>query len=206
MSFAIPIEIPVGITRFERGRVHAGMCDKLKVKTTSMGCELELSCKYGGSIVAGMGQANVEEFGLAVEGEAALRPFVLREREGLMAGTPESVVEALSTLLPAVDRQLLGDEVGADLIANLQGGAEVPNAWIDDDLAFTRHWGFELEDVAVPVSFWQGSEDLMVPQAHMGWQAERVPGAVVHLEAGEGHLSLMVANFGRMLDEAVQHL
>ena len=29
---------------------------------------------------------------------------------------------------------------------------------------------------------------------------------VMHLEPGQGHLSLLVANFGRMLDEALAHL
>ena len=83
---------------------------------------------------------------------------------------------------------------------------ECPDAWIDDDFAFIKDWGFALEEIRVPVSFWQGSEDLMVPQAHMAWQADRVPGAVMHLEPGEGHFSLMVTNFGRMLDEALTHL
>ena len=156
--------------------------------------------------LAGMGEANIEEFGLAQKGEDVLRPFVMHEREGIMAGTAEGVIEALSSLLPPIDREALTDQVGADLVANLMGGARVPDAWIDDDFAFVRPWGFALEDLRVPVSFWQGSEDLMVPQAHMAWQAERISGSVVHLEPGQGHLSLMVANFGRMLDEAVTHL
>ena len=154
----------------------------------------------------GMGEGNVEEFGLALDGELALRPFVMEARESIMAGTPESVIAALSSLLPPVDRAMLTAEVGADLVANLKGGARVPDAWIDDDFAFIKPWGFELADIRVPVSFWQGSEDLMVPQAHMAWQAARIPGAVMHLEPGEGHFSLMVSNFGRMLDEALTHL
>jgi len=178
-----------------------------RVAAVIVGCGVRPYVDDPAGFLDGMGEANLEEFDLALQGEDALRPFVMHEREGIMAGTPESVIEAMSSLLPPVDRESLNDgQVGVDLIANLQGGARIPDAWIDDDFAFTRPWGFALEDITVPVAFWQGSEDLMVPQGHMAWQAERVPGAVMHLEPGHGHLSLMVADFGRMLDEAVANL
>jgi pimeloyl-ACP methyl ester carboxylesterase len=177
-----------------------------RVAAVIVGCGVRPYVLDPDGFLDGMGQDNLDEFALALEGEADLRPFLMKEREGIMAGTAESVIATLSTLLPPIDRESLSDQVGADLIANLQGGAEHVDAWLDDDLAFVRHWGFELEDLRVPVSFWQGTEDLMVPQAHMAWQAERVPGAVMHLEEGQGHLSLLVTNFGRMLDEAIAHL
>ena len=161
---------------------------------------------YGEGFLDGMGQDNLDEFALALEGEEALTPYLLREREGLLTADPDTVIATMSTLLPEPDRVVLSGEVGRDLLANLAGGVESIDGWLDDDLAFTRHWGFELEDLSVPVSFWQGSEDLMVPQSHMPWQAQRVPGARMHLEDGEGHLSLQVNHFGRMLDEAVASL
>jgi len=161
---------------------------------------------YGPGFLDGMGQDNLDEFGLALEGEDALAPYLLQQREGLLGAQPDQVIEAMSTLLPPPDRAVLTGELGRDLLANLAGGAESIYGWLDDDLAFTRAWGFELEDIRVPVSFWQGTEDLMVPHSHMPWQAQRVPGAVMHLEPGEGHLSLQVNHFGAMLDEALTHL
>jgi pimeloyl-ACP methyl ester carboxylesterase len=161
---------------------------------------------FGPGFLDGMGQDNLDEFGLALEGEEALKPFLEEQREGLLTADSDRVIETMSTLLPPPDRAALTGEVGRDLLANLAGGVESIDAWLDDDLAFTRHWGFELEDITVPVSFWQGTEDLMVPQSHMPWQAERVPGAVMHLEPGEGHISLQVNHYGRMLDEAIAHL
>jgi pimeloyl-ACP methyl ester carboxylesterase len=74
---------------------------------------------------------------------------------------------------------------------------------LDDDLAFTRHWGFELADISVPTYLWQGSEDLMVPFAHGEWLAEHIPGVAAHLERGEGHLSIGVGASDRMFDELV---
>jgi pimeloyl-ACP methyl ester carboxylesterase len=160
----------------------------------------------GPGFLDGMGQDNLDEFGLALQGEEALAPYLLKQREGLRSAEPDTVISTIATLLPPPDRAALTGEVGADLLANLAGGVESIYGWLDDDLAFVKHWGFELEDITVPVSFWQGSEDLMVPQSHMPWQAARVPGAKMHLQPGEGHLSLQVNHFGRMLDEAVAHL
>ena len=50
---------------------------------------------------------------------------------------------------------------------------------------------------------WQGSDDRMVPFAHGRWLAGHVPGARPRLMEGEGHLSLAVSAFERILDELV---
>ena len=111
------------------------------------------------------------------------------------------MIRALDSLLPDVDRAMLTSEVGEDIIRNLQGGVEMIYGWLDDDLAFTRDWGFALDDIQVPTYLWQGSVDLMVPFHHGEWLAEHIPGVVPHLEQGEGHLSIQVKHFGQMLDE-----
>jgi pimeloyl-ACP methyl ester carboxylesterase len=101
---------------------------------------------------------------------------------------------------------VLTSEVGAHTVAVMVGGVQVPDGWIDDDLAFARDWGFDLADLAVPTYVWQGSEDKMVPFHHGQWLAEHIPDAVVHLEDGEGHFSLAIGSFGRMLDEVLVHV
>jgi pimeloyl-ACP methyl ester carboxylesterase len=55
----------------------------------------------------------------------------------------------------------------------------------------------------VPTMIWQGSADLMVPFSHGQWLASQLPGASAHLEEGEGHLSVGLGAFDRMLDELV---
>jgi hypothetical protein len=45
----------------------------------------------------------------------------------------------------------------------------------------------------------------MVPFHHGEWLAQHIPGAVAHLEEGEGHFSVAVGALGRMLDEAIVH-
>jgi pimeloyl-ACP methyl ester carboxylesterase len=72
--------------------------------------------------------------------------------------------------------------------------------WHDDDLAFARSWGFALENMAVPVTIWQGREDAMVPYAHGAWLSSHVKGATARLFDDEGHLSLAL-RFGEIVDD-----
>ncbi len=154
--------------------------------------------------LAGMGEDNAEEFGLALEGEEPLRPWLEAQAQELRAATPSQVVESLATLLPQVDRDAIlgsaGTELGEDLAASfaeaLRPGVD---GWVDDDLAFTGAWGFDLADLQVPVMVWQGDADLMVPFSHGRWLAAHVPGATAHLLAGEGHLSIALGHAEEML-------
>jgi pimeloyl-ACP methyl ester carboxylesterase len=151
--------------------------------------------------MAGMGEQNVEEFTLAMKGETALRPYLDAARETLKDVDAAGVIAGLGTLLPDVDRAVLTDEFGEDMSSNLRGGVAQIDGWLDDDLAFTRPWGFDLGAPAVPTFVWQGSEDLMVPFAHGIWLADHLPGATVHLEPAQGHLSIGIGELDRMLDE-----
>ena len=84
-------------------------------------------------------------------------------------------------MLPPVDRAVLTGDVGADILAGLQGGVVSVDGWLDDDLAFTKPWGFDLaslEEQGVPTYLWQGTADLMVPAAHAQWLAEHVAGSL----------------------------
>jgi pimeloyl-ACP methyl ester carboxylesterase len=154
----------------------------------------------------GMGEANVEEFELALQGEEALRPFVMKDRAGIIDAQPEGIIETLATLLPEVDRGILRGDAGLDIIRGLQGGVIEVDGWIDDDLAFIREWGFNPRELSVPTYIWQGSADLMVPFHHAEWLASNIPGAVPHLLDGEGHFSVLVGRFGAMVDELLPHL
>jgi pimeloyl-ACP methyl ester carboxylesterase len=158
----------------------------------------------GLDFLAGMGEQNLVEFDLALQGERALRPALEEEAEGLRTVTPQGIVAEMSSLLPAVDRAVITDEYGEDLASSfheaLRNGVD---GWVDDDLAFVRPWGFELSELQVPTFVWQGSNDLMVPFSHGQWLADRIPGVTAHLQEGEGHLSLTAGSLDRMLDELV---
>ena len=154
--------------------------------------------------MAGMGTDNITEFSAALEGEGELRAYLQREGAPLANISADDIVSSLDTLLPDVDRAVLTGEFGEDLAAGFREAVRVGvDGWLDDDLAFARPWGFSLDEISVPVMIWQGSADLMVPFAHGQWLASRLPGASVHLEEGEGHLSVGLGALDRMLDELV---
>jgi pimeloyl-ACP methyl ester carboxylesterase len=154
--------------------------------------------------MGGMGEDNVVEFSAALRGEDELRSLLLAERESLKDVTAGAIVSSMDTLLPEVDRAVLAGEFGEDMVTSfheaMRAGVE---GWLEDDLAFSQPWGFDVAEISVPVMIWQGSADLMVPFGHGQWLAAHVPGACAHLEQGEGHLSIGIGALDGMLDELI---
>lgn len=152
----------------------------------------------------GMGADNIEEFDLALQGEGAVRPWMETYADSLREADPAGIVASMTSILPAVDQEaILGSQgawLGEDLAAAFaEALREGVDGWIDDDLAFTRPWGFDLATIDVPAFVWQGEADLMVPFAHGQWLAARIPGASAHLLPGEGHVSLELGHSDQML-------
>jgi pimeloyl-ACP methyl ester carboxylesterase len=109
--------------------------------------------------------------------------------------------------MPPVDIAVLTSESGPEFAAHLQEGLRTGiDGWLDDDLAFARAWGFEPAEVSVPTFIWQGTEDRAVPLEHARWLADQIPGAVLHLVDGEGHLSIATNAIDRMFQELVTAL
>ena len=65
-----------------------------------------------------------------------------------------------------------------------------PAPLIDDDLAYTAPWGFDVSEVAVPVLLLHGTADRIVPSGHGEWLAGHLPDAELRLLPGEGHVSV----------------
>jgi pimeloyl-ACP methyl ester carboxylesterase len=149
----------------------------------------------------GQGEQNVEEWDAALQGsetlEAHLEPIAAEIRKT----SAEQLRDLLATLLPPVDRDVLTGDRAAYAKANMDRAVEPGIAgWRDDDLAFTKPWGFELDDIRVPVLLWQGVQDRMVPAAHGRWLAERIPGVDAHISEPDGHLSITVGRLGEIYD------
>jgi pimeloyl-ACP methyl ester carboxylesterase len=156
----------------------------------------------GLDFLAGMGEDNVAEFGAALEGDDALHAFLAQLYPEFKAVTPAGIIEPLRTLLPNIDRAALTNEFGEDMAASFRQALCVGiDGWFDDDLAFVRSWGFDLDEVDVATSLWHGDVDLMVPFAHGKWLAAHLPAVSAHLLAGEGHLSIALGELDAMFDE-----
>ena len=154
--------------------------------------------------LAGMGEENLEEFGLAEKGASALTPFLEREATKLGTVRGEDVAGALGTLVSEIDRAALTGAFAEYSASSMRHALSRGVAgWRDDDIAFTLPWGFDLASITRPVAVWQGGEDRMVPFAHGAWLADHVAGARRRLQPAEGHLSLGVARIGEIIDDLV---
>jgi pimeloyl-ACP methyl ester carboxylesterase len=161
----------------------------------------------GLDFLADMGEENVEEFGLAVEGRDALTPWIAEQVAGMGEVTRASMIAMFGSLLPPADLAVLDGELADVLVSGLQKAFEVGlDGWVDDDLAFTQPWGFDLAAITVPVTVWQGAEDKMVPFGHGQWLAAHVGSATARLYDEHGHLSLAVAHLPAILRELVEGL
>lgn len=153
---------------------------------------------------AGMGPENIAEFGAAVTGEEAIREWLNEFGEPFRTVTGEQIAEAFGGLVPDVDKEVLhggyAEQMAAETRRALEHGME---GWLDDDLAFTRPWGFALDEVDVPVTVWQGDLDLMVPFAHGEWLVEHLPQATGRMVPGHGHISLVTQYRGEILDDLI---
>lgn len=92
--------------------------------------------------------------------------------------------------LPADFAALQGEwaSLGADVGRSEAFG---PGGLIDDDVAFTKPWGFDLGDVEAPVLLVQGEGDRVVPRRHASWMLSRLPNARLWMRLDDGHVSVL---------------
>jgi pimeloyl-ACP methyl ester carboxylesterase len=62
---------------------------------------------------------------------------------------------------------------------------------VQDYRIFGDPWGFALEEIAVPVQIWEGSDDRTGPPDYRTFLQRHIRGASVTVVEGEGHLSLL---------------
>jgi pimeloyl-ACP methyl ester carboxylesterase len=137
--------------------------------------------------LAGMTEGNVVEFDAALSGEDAMRAVAGRERKTLL----ERLEAGRSDFLG--DSYEMADSDKAQMTKHLasmtdqlrNGLAPGVDGWVDDNIAFTKPWGFEVSSVRVPVYLSYGRDDTLVPAAHGDWLAAHLPDAKVVIdEAG----------------------
>ena len=147
----------------------------------------------GLDFLAGMGEGNEIEFGAALEGEEPLRELLVLWREEILAAGEQGTFASLQSVLSPPDQKVMTGDFARHMHESfslaLENGVD---GWGDDDLAFTRPWGFDLARLAVPVFLWQGEQDLMVPPAHGRWLADAIPGCRARLLPDDGHLTMLL--------------
>ena len=126
---------------------------------------------------AGMGEANIEEFGLMSQGREHALAALDEERQVMLGAAPSELFDGVASLLSDVDRQAMADDELARWLAVscAEGFRDSAEGWVDDDIAFTSPWGFDVGDVTGDIRIWQGEQDRFVPAAHARWLAAHIP-------------------------------
>jgi pimeloyl-ACP methyl ester carboxylesterase len=100
------------------------------------------------------------------------------------------VLRAYSSIQPEGDQRVFADpEMEAvfvdDIVLVVKARCQ---AVIDDVRLFGRDWGFRLAEVKVPVRWWHGDADPLVPFAAAEAAVSHLPDAELILRPGESHL------------------
>jgi pimeloyl-ACP methyl ester carboxylesterase len=189
----------LGIDRFvvtggSGGGPHSlAVAARLPDRVIRAGCDVGVA-PYGArglDWLAGMDPANVTEFGWALAGEDTLVPALEKQAQEAIAKVAVDPASLLSEFeLSPADRAVLEDPRTHSTLraATNEAFANGVWGWVDDDLAFTQPWGFEVEEVEVPVAIRYGATDVLVPAGHGAWLAAHVPNAEVTVDDEGGHL------------------
>jgi pimeloyl-ACP methyl ester carboxylesterase len=96
-----------------------------------------------------------------------------------------------ASISPEADRQLLvRPEFKAMFLDDLLNGSRKQLAApFADVVVFARDWGFRLDEVKVPIRWWHGDADHIVPFEHGQHVVSRLPDAQLTHLPGESHLA-----------------
>jgi len=109
----------------------------------------------------------------------------------LIRPVAEPALYAYARISPEADRQLLvRPEFKAMFLDDLLNGSRKQLAApFADVVVFARDWGFRLEEVKVPVRWWHGDRDHIVPFEHGQHVVSKLPDAQLTHLPGESHLA-----------------
>ncbi len=100
-------------------------------------------------------------------------------------------VDMYGRVSPEGDRRLMArPEFKAMFLDDLLNGSRKQMAApFADVVAFAKDWGFRLDEVKVPVRWWHGDKDHIIPFAHGQHVVSRLPDAELYALPGESHLA-----------------
>jgi pimeloyl-ACP methyl ester carboxylesterase len=117
---------------------------------------------------------------------------MMRHTVALFERNPEGFLAAMAKQMAPPDRELLQGEsfreaIIRDLRESLRQGSD--GQAVDSALAMTnRDWGFDLQDISVPVFLWHGEEDALVSIHMAKYLAREIPRCDARMVPGAGHL------------------
>lgn len=194
----------LGVMGWSGGGPHALACAALSEDLVPAVVSIASPAPYGVDgfdYFDGMGEANVEAVRLGLADPDAARLKTAAGREQAINGTPEELLEVLSSLLSPVDAAVLtGDYAGFLVECDRVGLAPGIEGWWDDGQAKnTIPWGFELSSIRTPVLLLHGRQDRFVPFGHGEWLARQIPGVETWLTEEDGHMTFLHNDLEKIL-------
>jgi pimeloyl-ACP methyl ester carboxylesterase len=173
------------------GAPHALACAALlpeRVACAAALCSLAPYNAAGLDWTDGMAASNVE----AYTGDnlsaliARLSSHVRELREA-----SEGLLRFLEPELENSDNDVVGDIALRRIIAQTHAEATRCgiDGWVDDVLALGSPdgWGFNPQDIALPVLLWHGQDDKFSPASHSSWLQNRIAGAQLDVQPSVAH-------------------
>jgi pimeloyl-ACP methyl ester carboxylesterase len=185
-----------GIDRFSivgrsGGGPHALACAALLNKRVICAAALCSLAPYNAEDLdwsAGMTGSNVRAYR---DAEADLGALIatLNDQAGKVRNNSEGLLKMLWPELANHDKNIIGDIALRRIIAQIHAEAlrETADGWIDDVIALSRPWGFDISEIIAPVKLWSGSDDVFSPIAHTHWLAERIGNVELDIAPGAAH-------------------
>ena len=181
------------------GGPHALACAALLPDRVAAACSIGGVAPFdaqGLNYFSGMGQDNIVEFGLAMAGREHIAPFAVATAEEMLSHL-DDLAASIQTLVADPDRIALAGVIGTWWAAGIRVSfSSGPDGWIDDDLAFCKAFGFELDAIGIPTLVVHGRQDRFVPLSHGQWLSRAIPGAESWLLRDEAHMSLLSNRIG----------
>lgn len=167
---------------------------RLPDRVTRVGCEVGVAPYDAPDLdwSTGMDPSNVRELGWALAGEETLASELQREAQKALDRVDDDPTALLSDFeLSPSDRAVLEDPGVRETLraSTREEFAQGIWGWVDDDLALIRPWGFDVQELRVPVEIRYGVTDVLVPAAHGEWLAAHITRASVTIDEHGGHLS-----------------
>jgi pimeloyl-ACP methyl ester carboxylesterase len=177
------------------GGPHVLACAALLPDLVVAAASLASLAPYGADgldYFAGMGQGNIQVFGLLLKNEAAAGARFEHMWEDAMTATASSIAGTLRSLLTPTDAAVLTGELAEYAAASGRAGlAPGWQGWLDENRVHLSPWGFDMADISVPVLLLHGRHDKFVPFGHGQWLAAHIPGVEARLLEDDGHLTLL---------------
>ncbi|GAA0410409.1 alpha/beta hydrolase [Acrocarpospora corrugata] len=140
----------------------------------------------------GMIDANVMAYTEARAGHRAITAR-LRVAAREIRADPGSKVRGIYEQVPESDRRVVGDNGIRRMLERnfVEGLRDSVDGWVDDVMAFSIGWGFEVSAITAPTLLWHGENDVYSPVGHAYWLAGRIPHADVWIQRGAAHFGAL---------------